>query len=163
MGLGGMSASSAGGFKIFRFLAVLSHTRRQAFRQLHPRAVSVVRFGGQTVPEAAMSRVVGFFGLFMVTGAIATVLLATFGSDTRTSIAAAASAIGNVGPALGSLGNTFDYAILHTGSRVVLMAVMLLGRLEIFPVLLGVVPLLRFIGDRLPWRVSQLLLRWGRG
>jgi trk system potassium uptake protein TrkH len=163
MGLGGMSASSAGGFKIFRFMAVLSHTRRQAFRQLHPRAVSVVRFGGQIVPEAAMSRVVGFFGLFMATGAVATVLLATFGADMRTAIAAAASTLGNVGPALGTLRSTFDYAVLHTGSRVVLMVTMLLGRLEIFPVLLGLVPLVRFIGDRLPWRVSQVLLRWGRG
>lgn len=163
MGLGGMAGSTAGGFKIFRLLTVLSYGRRQLFRQLHPRAVSIVRFGRDVIPEEIVTRVVGFFGLFMAIGGVATLAVSMFGSDLRTSIAAGASAIGNVGPALGAVGPVHDYLNLHVGARTILAFTMLIGRLEIFPVILGLIPAARFIADRLPRRVAQVLVRAGRG
>ncbi len=163
MAIGGMSGSTAGGFKTLRLMIVLGFSRRQVFQQLHPRAVSIVRLGTQVVSETVVTRVIGFFGLFMAVGALATVLVAMFGSDLRTAISAAVSALGNVGPALGRLGSTASYTTLHAGARAILMVVMLAGRLEIFPVLLGVVPLVRFVSDRLPRWGAQRFVRALRG
>lgn len=163
MGLGGMAGSTTGGFKTFRLLTVLSYGRRQLFRQLHPRAVEVVRFGHEVIPEPIVNRVVGFFGIFMGLGALATFLVAASGSDPVTAISAVASSMGNVGPGLGDVGPTTDYLNLHEAGRGVLMITMLAGRLELFPVFLGVVPLLRFVGRRLPPRMASRLARMGSG
>lgn len=165
MVVGGMPGGSAGGFKTFRLLAVVGHTRRHLFRQLHPRAVPLVRISGEVISDRVISGVLGFFGLFMALGALATFLVAAIGShDLRTSITLVATAIGNAGPALGSsMSSVTGYADLEAGVRGVLAVVMLAGRLEIYPVLLGFVPLVRLVSDRLPPRVAQSLARLGRG
>jgi trk system potassium uptake protein TrkH len=164
MAVGGMAGGSAGGFKVFRGVAVVGHVRRHLFRQLHPRAVPIVRIGDEVIEEAEIGRILGFFGLFMGVGAVATFLVAALGGlDLRTSISAVTSSLGNVGPALGALGPTHTYLDVSTGVREVLMVTMLAGRLELYPVLLGLVPLARFIADRLPRRVAQILVRYGRG
>jgi trk system potassium uptake protein TrkH len=106
----------------------------------------------------------GFFGLFMMVGAAATFLVSAIGGlDLRSAISGVATSLGNVGPGFGVFGPTHHYLDLHAGVRGVLMVVMLFGRLEIFPVLLGVVPLIRFVSDRLPSSVSRRLVRLGRG
>lgn len=163
MGLGGMAGSTTGGFKVFRLLTVLSQGRRQVFAHLHPHAVPVVRFGRQIVPTELASRVTGFFAAFMAIGAGATLLVAAFGADIQTSISSVAQALGNVGPGLGDVGPTTDFLGLSAGGRAVVMLAMLVGRLEVFPILLGFVGVARFVGDRLPRRTAQVLLRMFRG
>ena len=164
MATGGMAGGSAGGFKIFRAVTIVGHVRRHLFRQLHPRAVPIVRIGDEVIEEAEVIRINGFFGLFMAVGAAATFLVAAVGGlDIRTSIAAVTSALGNVGPALGSLGPGHTYLDVSIGVREVLMVTMLAGRLELYPVLLGLVPLARFVADRLPRRLAQILVRASRG
>jgi trk/ktr system potassium uptake protein len=161
MAVGGMAGSSAGGFKTFRVLAVVGHVRRHLFRQLHPRAVNIVRMGDGVIPDVVISRILGFFGLFMAVGAGATFAVAALGSlDLQSAITVVVSSLGNVGPSFGSVHNYFD---LRAGVRDVLMVVMLAGRLEIYPVLLGLVPLIRFVSDRLPPRLAQVFIRVGRG
>jgi trk system potassium uptake protein len=161
MGVGGMAGSSAGGFKTFRLIAVVGHVRRHLFRQLHPRAVPIVRVGDEVISDAVISRILGFFGLFMAAGAFATFLVAALGGlDLRESISLVATSLGNVGPALGPVGPYFD---LQAPVRAILMVVMLAGRLEIYPVVLGAVPLVRVVADRLPPRVAQVVVRLGRG
>ncbi len=164
MAIGAMTGSTAGGFKIFRLMGIVGHVRRHLFRQLHPRAVPVVRLGNEVVSDAVISRILGFFGLFMGLGAAATFLVAAIGSlDLRTSISVVATSIGNVGPALGSVGTAGQYIDAKAGVRDVLMVVMLAGRLEIYPVLLGIVPLVRFVGDNLPRPLAKAFVRLGRG
>jgi trk system potassium uptake protein TrkH len=85
------------------------------------------------------------------------------GLDLRTSIGAVTSSLGNVGPALGPLGPGHTYLDVNTGVREVLMVTMLAGRLELYPVLLGFIPLARFVADRLPRRLAQVLVRSARG
>ncbi len=161
MVIGGMPGGSAGGFKTFRLVALTGHVRRHLFTQLHPRAVPIVRIGDETISEPVMTRVLGFFALFMSVGAVATFFVAALGGlDLRTSISLVATSLGNVGPALGTVAH---YADLDAGVRDVLMVVMLAGRLEIYPVLLGLVPLMRFLSDRLPPRLAKTFVRLGRG
>ncbi len=162
-GLGGMAGSAAGGFKVIRLLAVLAYARRQLFTQLHPRAVHIIRLGRDIVPNIVVTRIVGFFGLFMAAGAATTFLVAAFGADMRTAISAVASAIGNVGPGLGEVGPMRHFADLDAATRAVLMVVMLVGRLDVYPVLLGLVPFLRFVSDHLPGNTSRSLVRVFRG
>jgi trk system potassium uptake protein TrkH len=161
MVVGGMPGGSAGGFKTFRLLAVVGHARRHLFRQLHPRAVPLVRISGEVISDAVISSIVGFFALFMAVGAVATLIVSAIGGhDLATSISLVASSIGNVGPALGTFTHHAD---LHAGVRDVLMVVMLAGRLEIYPVVLGLVPVFRFIGNLLPPKVALAFARLGRG
>ena len=163
VGLGGMAGSPAGGFKVFRLMAVMSYARRQLYSQLHPRAVAIFRFGRDIVPNIVVTRIVGFFGLFMAAGGAATLLVAAFGADLRTAISAVASSIGNVGPGLGEVGPMRHFADLNGGIRGVLMVVMLVGRLDVFPVLLGMVPFARFVSDRLPSGSGRAVVRVFRG
>lgn len=163
MVVGGMTGSVAGGFKVFRLLAVLSYGRRQTFLQLHPRIVRTVRMRHQVIPDEIVARVVGFFGLFMALGALGTFVVAAFGGDMITSISAAAASLGNTGPGLGEIGPSGHFLNLATPARLTLAALMLAGRLEVFPVLLGAIPLFRLVADRLPARVSQVFLRLFRG
>ncbi len=161
MVVGGMPGGAAGGFKTFRLLAVVGHTRRHLFRQLHPRAVPLVRIAGEVISDAVISRILGFFALFMALGAIATLMVSAIGGqDLPTSISLVASSLGNVGPALGTFTHHAD---LDAGVRDVLMIVMLAGRLEIYPVVLGVVPVFRFIGNLLPPKLALAFARLGRG
>ncbi len=162
MGLGGMTGSTAGGLKVFRLLAILGYARRQAFAQLHPRSVRVVRMGKQVVSEDILNRTIGFFGLFMAIGAAATFVVAAFGADIVTSISAAAASIGNVGPGLGDVGPTGDYLNISAPGRAALMAAMLIGRLEIFPVLLGGIAAYRAVRRRLDLAPLRRVLRRAR-
>lgn len=164
MTIGAMAGSTGSGFKVYRLMGIVGHVRRHVFRQLHPRAVPIVRIGREVVPEVVISRILGYFGLFMGIGAAATIAVAALGGlDLRTAIGAVTTSIGNVGVGLGRLGPGRTYLAVTSGVRWVLMAVMLTGRLEIYPVLLGLVPFARSISDRLPRRVSQTLVRLGRG
>jgi trk system potassium uptake protein len=161
MVVGGMPGGSAGGFKTFRLLAVVGHARRHLFRQLHPRAVPLVRISGEVISDTVISGILGFFVLFMAVGAAATLTVSAIGShDLPASISLVATSLGNVGPALGTIAH---YADLDAGVRDVLMVVMLAGRLEIYPVLLGLVPVFRFIGNLLPPKLALALARLGRG
>jgi len=164
MAVGAMAGSTGSGFKVYRLMGIVGHVRRHLFRQLHPRSVPVVRIGHEVVPEIVISRILGFFGLFMGIGAAATIAVSALGGlDLRTAVAAVTSTIGNTGIGLGRLGPGHTFAGLAAGARGVLMAVMITGRLEIYPVLLGLVPLARTVSDRLPPRLGQALVRFGRG
>lgn len=163
MGIGGMAGSTSGGMKIFRLLTILSHARRQMFQHLHPRAVTVVRFGREVIPDEVANRVVSFFVLFMGLGGLATFIVAMTGSDVITSIASVVATIGNVGPAFGDVGPTTDYLNIAPAGRWTLMVAMLAGRLELFPVFLGLVPALRAVGRKLPPRMATRLARLGSG
>lgn len=163
MVVGGMTGSTAGGFKVFRLLAVLSYGRLQAILQLHPKIIKAVRIGALIVPDLVVARIVGFFGLFMAAGAAGTFVVAAFGADILTAISATAASIGNVGPGLGRVGPAGDFLNIAWPSRVGMAVVMLVGRLEVYPVLLGLVPLVRIFSDRLPRRMRRAFVRLGRG
>lgn len=139
--IGAMAGSTAGGVKIVRVLAVASWAHRAALRHLHPKLVRPVRVGSQTVPEEVASRIVGFMVLALAVFGGGAMLIALTGADLVTSFSAAATSFGNVGPGLGAVGPSSDFLELPALARGVAMAQMLLGRLEIYPLLLALAPI----------------------
>lgn len=135
--IGAMAGSTAGGVKLVRVLAAASYAHRAALRQLHPRLVRPVRIGASSVDEGVAGHIVGFVLMALVVFGGGALLIALTGPDIVTSMSAAASSFGNVGPGLGDVGPTSDYLTLPWTARLVTMAQMLLGRLEIYPVILA--------------------------
>lgn len=135
--LGAMAGSTAGGVKIVRVMAVASFAHRESLRHLHPRLVRPVRVGSGVLPDDIAGRVVGFMFLaFAVLGGGALLISAT-GVDMITSLSSSATAFGNVGPGLGALDHANDFLSIPASGRAVAMGQMLLGRLEIYPVILA--------------------------
>ncbi|CAN5529380.1 TrkH family potassium uptake protein [soil metagenome] len=134
---GAMAGSTAGGIKFVRVIAVASYAHRAALRQLHPHLVRPVRVGNRPIPEDIAQRIVGFMVMALAIFGGGAALIALTGPDLITSFSAAASAFGNVGPGLGDIDPSGDYLALPLAARLVTMAQMLLGRLEIYPVILA--------------------------
>jgi len=136
--IGGCAGSTAGGMKVIR--VILLH--RQALRELrlliHPSAALPIKYGGQTVTPKLMAAVWGFFLLFVASFAIMTMLLTATGLDMVTSYSAVVACISNMGPALGEAG--LNFASLNDTAKVILSFAMLLGRLEIYTVLVLLMP-----------------------
>ncbi|MDJ0952850.1 MAG: TrkH family potassium uptake protein [Acidimicrobiia bacterium] len=138
MFLGGMAGSTAGALKTYRLGILYKTIGASLQRIIYPRVVSVQRFEGKPVEPRLVHGVVAFFVLyvgFFVAGAI---LLGFFepSLDLVTIGSASASAVGNIGPALGELGPTETYAGLGVDSKLMLSLLMVIGRLEIYPVVI---------------------------
>jgi len=136
MFLGGCTGSTTGGIKIFRFQILFLTMRRQFFGLVHPHGVWNPTYNGQTVPNDVAVAVTSFFFLYGLTVMVVAMLLGLYGLDFLTSISAAAAAVGNVGPGLGDVvGPSGNYAPLPDGAKLILAFAMMLGRLELFTVL----------------------------
>lgn len=141
MFLGGMAGSTAGGIKTFR-IGVLGKAAFNDLRRLvHPRGVFVTRFGGRSVSDPIVESVQSFFLFYMFLFMTSTFLLAFIdanlseGLDLVTATSAVAASMGNIGPGLGDVGPAANYALLPGLAKWLLSGLMIVGRLEIFPVL----------------------------
>jgi trk system potassium uptake protein len=142
MFVGGMSGSTTGALKTYRVVIVLKSAATEVRRLTKPRVVSISRFGRVPIPSDVVSAVHTYVVVYIVAFTVGTVLLLYFQSawaaelDLVTGMSAAASAIGNVGPGLGLVGPGETYAAIATPGKWVLGALMVLGRLEIYPIVL---------------------------
>ncbi len=135
--VGAMAGSTAGGIKLLRVLAVASFAHREALRHLHPNLVRPVRIGNGILSDDVAGKVVGFLLLALAIFGGGAFLIAATGPDMITSFSSAATAFGNVGPGLGRLDHAGDFLAIPRPGRWVAMVQMLLGRLEIYPVILA--------------------------
>jgi len=135
MFFGGCAGSTGGAIKHVRLLILFKSASRQVVRLLHPQAVVPVRLGREVVPEAVVDNVQTFFFLYLLIFATAAAYLSFLGLDLVSSISAVAATLGNVGPGLGLVGPMTNYAALPGAGKVVLSLCMLLGRLELYTVL----------------------------
>lgn len=135
--IGAMAGSTAGGIKLIRVLVVASYAHREALRHLHPRLVRPIRVGGGIMPDRTANKILGFLILALAIFGGGAMAIALTGPDIITSFSAAATAFGNVGPGLGDVGPSHDFLELPRLARWVTMVQMLLGRLEIYPVILA--------------------------
>jgi trk system potassium uptake protein TrkH len=140
MFLGASAGSTGGGMKCLRIMLYFKFCYNELFALIHPRSVRRVKISGKTVPPDIMRSVIGFLGLYIGLFALSAVLLASLGVDFVTSFAAVAAAIGNIGPGFGTVGPVENYAHLPMMGKWLLAWCMLLGRLEIYTVIIFLVP-----------------------
>jgi trk system potassium uptake protein TrkH len=140
MFFGASAGSTGGGMKCLRVMLCFKYCYRELFNLIHPHAVTQIKIGGKTVSDDVMRSVVGFLALYMGLFAISAVVLAGMGVDFTTSFAAVAASIGNIGPGFGMVGPAENYAQIPFLGKWLLIWCMLLGRLEIFTVIILVVP-----------------------
>jgi trk system potassium uptake protein len=140
MFIGASAGSTGGGMKCLRVIVALKFCYRELFLLLHPHAVSRIKLGGKTIPEEVVRSMIGFLALYLGLFAAGILLVAWTGVDFTTSIASVAATLGNIGPGFGLVGPTQNFALLPEAAKWVLIGCMLLGRLEIYTVLILIVP-----------------------
>ncbi len=136
----GMEASTSGGEKTLRFLLGVQALRAYVWRLTHPHAVRRVHYAGHAVGDDVISGVAVFFLAYLAIAVIAGTVVAAFDYDMLTSMSAAFTAIGNVGPGLGQIGPTDNFAHFPTTVKLTLGLCMIAGRLEIFTLLVILEP-----------------------
>jgi trk system potassium uptake protein TrkH len=140
MFLGASAGSTGGGMKCLRVMLYLKYCYKELFSLIHPHAVKQIKIGGKTVSDDVMRSILAFMGLYIGLFAFSSVLLAAMGVDFTTSFTAVAATIGNIGPGLGLVGPTDNFAQIPYLGKWVLIWCMLLGRLEIYTVIILLVP-----------------------
>ncbi|MGE3801701.1 MAG: TrkH family potassium uptake protein, partial [Candidatus Kapaibacterium sp.] len=137
---GGMAGSTGGGIKIVRHLVLIKNTLKE-FRQLvHPRAMLPLRLNGSVIPEDVLRNVLTFFVMYIAFIGIGTMIMAVLGLDLLSALTGTMSSIGNIGPAFGTMGPTENYAHVPWLGKWVLSFLMMAGRLEIFTVIVILLP-----------------------
>jgi len=140
MFLGGCAGSTSGAIKNIRIMILLKKCYREIHKLIYPKAVLPIRLGKKAVSEEAVSSATGFFLLYLVIYLIGTLLIMAEGVSIVTAVSACAATIGNVGPGLEQVGPILNYADLTSLSKIVLSLLMLLGRLELFTILVLFAP-----------------------
>jgi trk system potassium uptake protein TrkH len=137
---GGCAGSTGGGIKMMRIMILAKQVKREIVRAIHPNAVVPVKFGGRVVPEVVLNGIGGFFLLYCGLSALAAIILAALQVDILTSLAAVIACMSNIGPGLGNVGPTENYAQIPLFGKWVLSFCMLLGRLELYTVIILFTP-----------------------
>ncbi|MDM9632760.1 potassium transporter TrkG [Robiginitalea sp. M39] len=137
---GGSAGSTAGGIKVMRHILIIKNGLLEFKRTLHPNAIIPVRFNGKTVSEHIVYNIIAFFVLYMLLFIIGALVLGFLGLDFVSAIGGAASSLGNVGPAFGTLNPLNNFNHLPALGKWWCCFLMLAGRLELFTVLILLTP-----------------------
>jgi trk system potassium uptake protein TrkH len=141
MFIGGCAGSTTCGIKVFRFQILFETTRNQIKKVLHPHGVFIPHYNNKKLSDDVVTSVMSFFFVFILSFIVITLLLSTTQLDFITSLSAAATSLANVGPGLGStIGPEGNFNGIPLGAKWVLIAAMLIGRLELFTVLVLIMP-----------------------
>ena len=140
MFLGASAGSTGGGMKCLRIMLCFKFCYKELFSLIHPRAVSHVKIAGKAVPDDVLRSVLGFLALYMGLFGLCSLLLAGLGVDFTTAFGAVAATLGNIGPGFGMVGPVENYAQIPYAGKWLLIWCMLLGRLEIYTVVILLVP-----------------------
>lgn len=140
MFIGGCAGSTAGGIKIVRQMLLIKNSWMEMRRPIHPNAILSVKFNGHSVSMEIIYKVMAFFLMYILIFLFGVVSLSIMGLDFETSIGASISSIGNIGPGIGSIGPVDNFAFMPDAAKWLLGFMMLLGRLEIFTVLILFTP-----------------------
>ncbi len=137
MFFGGCAGSTAGGLKISRVVILGKTIRRELKRMLHPRSVNTINFEGKPLDNSTIKGISSYFAIYIALFAIVFLVLSIEPFGFETNFSATAACFNNVGPGFALVGPTGNYAIYSPLSKIVLSFAMLLGRLEIFPLVLA--------------------------
>ncbi len=140
MAIGGCAGSTSGGIKVVRVILLARHAAQEVFRMLHPRAVTPLRLGRQVIPERLRTAFLGFFFVYIATIVVGTLLIAPYGLSAGEAFGVVFACVNITGTALGNVGDAAFYAELPSAAKIKLTLFMLLGRLELFTVLVVLTP-----------------------
>ncbi len=140
MFVGGCAGSTGGGIKCIRILIVFKRTYRELFYMIHPHAVASVKIGGSSIPENILRGVSGFVILYLMIFVAGSLAMSLCGLDFITSLSSVAASLGNIGPGLGGVGPYENFHFIPLAGKWILILMMLLGRLEIFTLLILFIP-----------------------
>jgi trk system potassium uptake protein len=136
MFIGGSAGSTAGGIKIARQILLLKNSALEFKRMIHPKAVIPVRFNGRAVPQDIIHMIMAFFLFYILTFFAGTFIMTLLGLEFDTAIGATIASLGNIGPGLGAVGPVENYSALPGAAKWLASFLMLLGRLELFTVII---------------------------
>lgn len=135
MVMGGCASSTAGGLKVVRFVVLFKNAKQEIFQALHPRSFSAVRLNGHTLSHDTVFKILAMLSIYAILLILSIFILQCMGLSFETSIGCAVSALGNTGPALGDAGPAFTWSFLPEAAKWYLSILMMIGRLEIFTVI----------------------------
>tara|TARA_R110001632_G_scaffold10408_3_gene38569 strand:+ start:2436 stop:3935 length:1500 start_codon:yes stop_codon:yes gene_type:complete len=138
--LGGSAGSTSGGIKVMRHIVMLKNSFLEFKKTLHPNAIIPVRYNGKAVSQNIVFNILSFFVIYMLIFIISSVILTFLGLDFMSALGAAASSLGNIGPAIGSVSPVDNFSHLSSGAKWFCSFLMLIGRLELFTVLILFTP-----------------------
>ncbi|KPU45724.1 Trk system potassium uptake protein TrkG [Oxobacter pfennigii] len=140
MFIGGCAGSTAGAIKNIRILMLFKIMKRELLKIIHPRAVYVLKFGGKVVDDDTLSEVLVYFFMYMMIFAAAVLIISLEGKDFATTVSSIAATLGNIGPGFGMVGPIGNFSEMTNISKLVLSMCMIIGRIEIYPILLMLFP-----------------------
>ena len=140
MFVGGSAGSTAGGFKVMRHLLIIKNGLLQFKRILHPNAILPIRYNKKSVSSEIMYNILGFFIVYMLSFMAGTLVFSILGLDFSSSLGVSASSLGNVGPSIGDFGPSSTFSDLPVLAKWWSSFLMLLGRLELYTVLIIITP-----------------------
>lgn len=140
MFVGGCAGSTGGSLKVVRIYVVFKFIYSEFIRLMHPHAVVPVRIGDNTVPRDALTNMIGLFILFVLIFIFGSLVMAMLGLSMDSAMGSVAATLGNIGPGLGSVGPTDNYAHIPGAGKWLLTLFMLMGRLEVFTVIILLAP-----------------------
>jgi trk system potassium uptake protein TrkH len=140
MAIGPCAGSTGGGMKVVRVMLLARHAWQEVFRMLHPQAVTLLKFGDRVIPERLRMAFLGFFFIYIAALAVGTLIMALYGLPLGEAFGSVFSCLSITGVALGPVGDASFFADLPASAKVILTGYMLLGRLELFTVLVILTP-----------------------
>ncbi len=133
---GGCAGSTGGGIKIVRHFLLIKNSLLELRRLIHPRAIIPVRFNNHSVPSDIISNILAFFLFYLAIFVMGTIVMSIIGLDFLSAIGSVATSLGNVGPAIASVGPSQNFSHLPDFGKWFLSFLMLMGRLELFTILI---------------------------
>ncbi|MBI9087675.1 MAG: TrkH family potassium uptake protein [Desulfobacterium sp.] len=140
MFIGASAGSTGGGMKCARIMVCFKYCYRELFTLVHPRSVSQVKLNSTVIPDPVLRSIMGFLALYIGLFVLCSLGLAAMGMDMVSSFGAVAACIGNIGPGFGTVGPVDNFAHVPVMGKWLLVWCMLLGRLEIYTVIILFVP-----------------------
>ncbi len=138
--IGGSAGSTAGGIKFVRHLTFIKNSWLEFKRLVHPRAIVPLMINGDRVTGRIITHIMNFLLLYLLIFVLGSAILSIMGYDLLTSFGAVATSLGNVGPGIGLVGPVNNFAFFSDGAKIFLSFIMLLGRLELFTILILFTP-----------------------
>ncbi len=138
--LGGSAGSTSGGIKFVRHLTFIKNSWLEFKRIVHPRAVVPLKINGDRVTGKIITHIMNFLLIYLMIFVMGSITMALMGYDILTSFGAVATCLGNVGPAIGKVGPMDNFSFFGPGAKLFLSFLMLLGRLELFTILVLFTP-----------------------